>query len=777
MIKAVYFSLCCLLLGAVAVPAQTSPGDTAVNEAVMRQAQTIVLRQKLADARRISARGDIVDAAVLYQEAYELTQKIGSGIRTETQEAVSGLVSTRLTLARQAQRNADYLGADKEVTQALKAAPQNSAALEFKKQNDHIMKLMAGRTPSPAALEQIPAVKKDRTEAGTMVQDGKLFYEMGKLDEADAKLKAALQLDPDNQAAFYYLNLVKQARYSRESLQHTADTQARMNQVEKSWVLPVPTTSLPEIANQYATNPAVYTGPGRGAIMDKLSRIKLDSVSYDGVPLGEVLRDLTSKVQLRDPEKKGINFIINPNADNSGRDPLGILNSGQGGGGGGGGAIGGAAPLPGGGAVDPTTGLPAAAPGGAGGEALDIGADAIIKLSLTDVTLANVLEAIQMVSTKPIKYSIRDYAIVFQARDTRFEPPLLTTRMFKVDPNTFYSGLESVSSESFGSVGNNGGSGGGSSGGGGGGGSSGGGSGNNSGGGGVVGIVDAVPGASSSRNSGGGGGGGRGGGGGGGAGGGSSGSNPIDRGGIPPTGGGGGAGGGGASGSGGLKYITKVDLTADVSLAARDFFTALGVNLRVNGKSVFFNDRLGLLVVRATEQDLDVIEQALQVLNTVSPQVHIKARFIQVQEQNDNALGFQWYLGNYASGQVVASGGTQGSLYNSTTGTFFPSVGGAGNAQAATDQLLTGGLSNPLNAPTVTTITGILTNPNFQLAIQALSQRQGVQTLAEPEVTVISGRQTQMKATTLKTVVTDINFQQGTSAATIGGGGGGGTIP
>jgi len=219
-----------------------------------------------------------------------------------------------------------------------------------------------------------------------------------------------------------------------------------------------------------------------------------------------------------------------------------------------------------------------------------------------------------------------------------------------------------------------------------------------------------------------------------------------------------------------------LNLTADVSIAAREFFTTLGVNLRFP-KAVFFNDRLGLLMVRATEQDLDTIEQAIQMLNTVSPQVHIKARFIQVQDNNANALGFQSYLGNYVNGSVVATGGTSPSLTTSS-GTPFPSNGGQGIAQSASDGLLSQGLSNPLNAPTVTTITGILTNPNFQLAIQALSTRQGVETLAEPEVTVISGRQTQMKATTLKTIVTDVYFQQGTSAnINNGGAGGGGGVP
>jgi type II secretory pathway component GspD/PulD (secretin) len=181
------------------------------------------------------------------------------------------------------------------------------------------------------------------------------------------------------------------------------------------------------------------------------------------------------------------------------------------------------------------------------------------------------------------------------------------------------------------------------------------------------------------------------------------------------------------------------------------------------------------LVVRGTEQDLDLIEQALQALNQLPPQVHIKTRFIQVQENNQNALGFQWYLGNYVNGSVVASGGTQGSLYNQGAQSIFPSAGtSTGIAQSTTDQSLTQGLSNPLNAPTLTTITGILTDPNFRLAIQALQQRQGVETLAEPEGTTISGRQMQMKATSLLQIVTGFNFQQGTSATTAGTGAGAG---
>ena len=69
-------------------------------EAVMRQANTLVLRQKLADAKGEAQRGDIVGAAKLYQEACALAESIGSGIPEETTEAVAGLTSNRLALAR-----------------------------------------------------------------------------------------------------------------------------------------------------------------------------------------------------------------------------------------------------------------------------------------------------------------------------------------------------------------------------------------------------------------------------------------------------------------------------------------------------------------------------------------------------------------------------------------------------------------------------------------------------------------------------------------------------
>jgi general secretion pathway protein D len=202
-----------------------------------------------------------------------------------------------------------------------------------------------------------------------------------------------------------------------------------------------------------------------------------------------------------------------------------------------------------------------------------------------------------------------------------------------------------------------------------------------------------------------------------------------------------------------------------VNQAVLAFFTAIGVNLTTPGRSVAFNDKLGLLFVKATPGELDTIERAMQALNQVAPQVHIKTRFIEVGQDDSTALGFDWYLGNFVNGSVVANGGSAPSLTVPVSaanpiGSFPGNTTASQVAASANDQLLTSGLRN--TGPTLATVTGILTDPNFRVAIHALEQRTGVETLAEPEAVTTSGRQAQMRATDLEYILTGFSFTSGT---------------
>jgi len=207
---------------------------------------------------------------------------------------------------------------------------------------------------------------------------------------------------------------------------------------------------------------------------------------------------------------------------------------------------------------------------------------------------------------------------------------------------------------------------------------------------------------------------------------------------------------------------------SDVSVAAQTFFKTLGVDLTTPGKSIFFNDRLGLLFVRASEQDLDTIDSAIQTLNQVPPMVHIKARFIEVEQDDSTALGFDWYLGQFGN-TVTVSGGSEASQNVPTSaanplGIFPGNTTASEIAGSAGDQLITGGLQN--SGPAIATITGIMTDPNFRVVLHALEQRSGFENLAEPEVTTLSGRQTQMRATEIQTIITSFGYQAGNTGTT-----------
>jgi general secretion pathway protein D len=222
-----------------------------------------------------------------------------------------------------------------------------------------------------------------------------------------------------------------------------------------------------------------------------------------------------------------------------------------------------------------------------------------------------------------------------------------------------------------------------------------------------------------------------------------------------------------------------------VQNAVINFFRAVGVDLSPqNGKNVFFNDREGTLMVRATTQELDIIEAAIQTLNIAPPQINIKAKFVEVTQKDTRQLGFDWYLGNFlmGNGKLGAQGGTaptyggQSSLAN-PEGTFPGSVqNGTAIGSSSSDQLLTsglrnGGANNISSIPALGTISGILTDPQFRVVLRALEQRDGADLLNEGQVTTLSGRQAQIQVVDMQSIVTGTGVNQ----AVGGGGSGGGT--
>jgi len=771
MLKTAVASLCLSLALIPAVLAQNAITDLqrASDEAIRREAWTVELHKKLADAQSAQRRGDNNEAARLYTECVKLVRDIGPGqVDSEGRQAVAGVVAVRLQLAEQLQRNSDFAGADLQIQAILQADPKNAAALKFRAENDELKRQMNGRMPDQQTIEQLPVATANHAQANTFAQNGKVLYEAGRLDEAETNLNHSVKLDPANKAAFYYLDLIREQRHRNENLLREEKAKDWMLEVDRGWRGDRSKRDLLPQPNSYARTNLVHTSKSRESMYLKLNHIRLDQFQADGLPLSEVVKLLDDEARKRDVDKLGVNFLLNANID----------------------------PVTSAPAIDPGTGLPAAP----AADQADLGATTIkIMPPLRGITLRDALDAVTKVADRPIKYSVEDYAIVFSLKAA--ENPTLHTRIFHVDPNTFIQGLQGVTSFSFGTQG------GGSSGGGGGG--SGGGGGNRGGGGGGFG---------------GGGGGFGGGGGGGGFGGGGQGQGSSTYVGVSMAGFGGGFGGqgglggqaqggvgvartrvgpGGVPGAAaagqragvGIRYLTRETDTEEASVVVYNFFAANGVTLDPP-KAVFFNERSGMLMVRGTLQDLDTIETAIQVLNVSPPQVMIEAKIAEVTQDDSRALGFDWLLGNtlISGGAIGVQGGTApsfgspatsgsaanpsgvfpgpGSITAPTPGYVFPS---------ATDNLITGGLRNTSadgtkSIPTLATLTGIITDPQFRVAIRALEQRQGVDLLSAPKITTLSARQAQIKVVDVKYIVTDLNLNQTSSGGGLGTAGGVATV-
>jgi len=713
--------------------AQAPVQDSAVNEAVMRQANRITLRKRLADARAAEDRHDLQTAAKLYDDAWTLVLNIGiNNVEAEAATARAGLAAVRLELARAAQHRADYREADTQVKDVLRVDPTNPQAIELKHLNDKLVVEQQGLIPDAETQARVPAIEKEKINVATKVQDARVLYEMGKMSEAKAILKEAVRVDPQNQAAYYYLNLISEAEFKHALNNRDISSRHALVEIEDAWSPSTKRDLLPK-PNLYARTNLINTSPSRQVIYRKLDSIRLDNVSYDGLPLTEVVKSLSEEAKRRDPERRGLNFIVNQNVDTGNAAGVQTFVPQQ---------------------IDPNTGLPVAS--AAPAETPDMAGISIkIVPPLTDVRLADVLDAIVKVADRPIKYSIEDYAIVFSLKGRENVP--LYTRLIKVNPNTFLQGLENVTGFDFGAI------------------------------------------AQASNGQGGGGGGGGGGGLSGGAGGGLGGSGAQGGGllTVPRVtvassvngGGGGGAGGAGGVGGGGLTSVTRTNNMATVQAMVRQFFLTLGVDMNPP-KAVFFNDREGTLLVHASLADLDLIEAGVQVLDIEPPQVNIKTRFIEVAQNDTRALGFDWYLGNFLmnKGSLGLQGGSAPAFNGQPTAANPSGVFPASPVSpTANQQLLTSGLRTTIGGgtggsviPEIATLSGILTDPQFRVVLRALEQRDGADLLNEASVTTVSGRQTQIQVVDLQTIVigTSLNQTGAGGTGTLGavGGTAGGVI-
>ncbi len=763
-------------------PVVKTPAQVAEEEAVRRQEAVKQINTYLDKADKARTAGDWTEAARLYSDAYKTLSQVGqAGATEEYRRIAAGITEVSVYEAQQALKQGDYNLAVEKLDYALRVDPTSLKAQRAREAAVEQRALVKNRVTSKEVREHGEDVATESAEVNQMLHDAKVLYEMGSYQKAQEILQAVIKIAPDNTAAQYYQKLLEEKYASNIMRQRSLVSDASIVDVARAWVLTTNAQNLP-IPNVMARTNLVNTGVGRQKILNKLDRITVAELRFPGISLGAVAQELQEVSLRNDPDNVGVNFIISNGIDQkrAGLDSLytdytdidpmtgmprigtGMMLGSMGGGMGGGGAMGGG--MGGGPSANQFMRMVQ--------DAQNIGEkyNVYLEPGLRNVRLMDVLDAIVKCCDRPVKYSVEDYAVIFSARELANDQ--FFQRTFRVDPNTFWQGLVSVSSEEVGVEGSNS-------------------SGSSSGSGGSTtgGYVARVYTAGNSS--------------------------------------GGGGMGGGSQGSGGLPYVTMELDSGMVQERVRLFFQSVtgvqftsgsystqGIGMMMMaggglqslsgmmggqggaggqnqmmqqeqmgtarpGHTLVFNDRRGLLWVRSTTEVLDVIEQVIQTLNAPPPQLSIEVKFVEVEQNDSKALGFDWYLGNFTlgNGDVGATGGSapsyQGAPSQANPAGSFPAYS---DATAQTMGNITSGLSqNNSGIPTLATITGILTDPQFRVVIRAMESRTGVEVMSAPRLVTLSGRQAQIQSSTLRNIATDAEVSASEVSSTSGTSVSGGT--
>ncbi len=198
---------------------------------------------------------------------------------------------------------------------------------------------------------------------------------------------------------------------------------------------------------------------------------------------------------------------------------------------------------------------------------------------------------------------------------------------------------------------------------------------------------------------------------------------------------------------------------------AKEFLESQGVSFPP-GASANFLPQSSRLIVRNTADNLDLVDAIVEQANASGPkQVEIEAKFLEITQTNLKELGFDWLLGQFnipSSHRIFGSGGTSGTGPAVSQNNFpfvppggdpvgqFPITSGnrSGNfaiSGNAIDSLLGGGTAASALAPGIFGLSGVFTDPQFQLVIRALNQKKGVDLLSSPRVTTKSGQRAQIQ--------------------------------
>lgn len=191
-------------------------------------------------------------------------------------------------------------------------------------------------------------------------------------------------------------------------------------------------------------------------------------------------------------------------------------------------------------------------------------------------------------------------------------------------------------------------------------------------------------------------------------------------------------------------------------LGAKEFLESRGVNFP-EGAGASYNQIANMLTVRNTAKNIELIDGLVeQTLNTAPKMAVVEVKIVEISQTKLEEFGFDWLLNSFGA-KMTFAGGTVGNAQSSnfrvnefpTTSGLFPGMApgsaglrSSGNLGNSTVEDVLYGSVTPTSrrSPGALTLTGVLTDPQFQVVWRALDQKTGIDMISRPSVIAKSGQ-------------------------------------
>ncbi|MFM2177777.1 MAG: hypothetical protein RL015_1875 [Verrucomicrobiota bacterium] len=192
-------------------------------------------------------------------------------------------------------------------------------------------------------------------------------------------------------------------------------------------------------------------------------------------------------------------------------------------------------------------------------------------------------------------------------------------------------------------------------------------------------------------------------------------------------------------------------------MGAKEFLESRGITFPEGG-AASFNPVSNTLTVRTTANNIYLVDSLVeQSLNSSPKMAVIEVKIVEITNDKLDEVGFDWLLEGFGS-KVEFAGGSVGNAQKNSFGfdeftmnsalsktamgpiTAGLRSSGDTNASRSIDQILYGSNNTESKrSPGILSLTGVLTDPQFQVVWRALDQKTGIDVVSKPSVITRSG--------------------------------------